>query len=128
MKGENMAVSFAMIFLSIFIAVAGQFFLKTGMTHVGRISSASIAAPIQTVMSIARVYQVWLGLLFYGLSALVWLVVLSRVDLSLAYPMVGFSYVLVLLISAILLKEHVGYLRWLGAFIICFGVFLISRT
>lgn len=128
LKGEGMAKSFALILLSISIAVAGQFFLKAGMNHVGRINSASLAAPLATATSVLKAYQVWLGLLMYALSAIVWIIVLSRVDLSLAYPMVGMSYVVVLLISAVFLKEHVTSIRWLGAVVICFGVYLISRS
>lgn len=128
MKGEGMAKSFALLFLSVSIAVGGQFFLKVGMDHVGRIGASSLAHPMQTISSVVRVYQVWVGLFLYATSALVWLVVLSRVDLSLAYPMVGISYVLVLIISSLLLKEHVVTLRWIGALVICFGVYLISRS
>jgi drug/metabolite transporter (DMT)-like permease len=72
--------------------------------------------------------MVWLGLFLYGLSAVFWMTVLSRVDLSFAYPMVGFSYVIVLLFSALLLGEQVSPLRWLGTLVIVLGIVLVTRT
>ncbi len=123
-----MTKSLILIFLSIAIAVAGQLCLKAGMERVGRISAASLSRPLETSARVVTTPLVVLGLFFYALSAVFWLVVLSRVDLSFAYPMVGLSYILVLLFSSIFLGEQVGFARWIGAVIICVGVALIAQT
>lgn len=120
--------SLVMILTSVLIAVGGQLCLKAGMTQAGRLSAASLSNPMETFFKVAGVPLVWIGLFLYGLSAIVWLVVLSRVDLSFAYPMVGFSYVVVLFLSAFMLGEQVSLLRWIGAVIICIGIALIART
>jgi drug/metabolite transporter (DMT)-like permease len=123
-----MLKSIALIIISIAIAAAGQLCLKAGMNEVGRITSEAFTSPFGTFVRVARVPMVWLGLFLYGLSAVSWMTVLSRVDLSFAYPMVGFSYVVVLLFSALLLGEQVSPLRWLGTLIIVAGIVLITRT
>ena len=71
---------------------------------------------------------VFLGFVCFGLSSLFWLVVLSRLPLSLVYPMVSFAYVLVALLSMFFFKESVTLVRWAGIFVIVAGVILISRS
>ena len=55
------------------------------------------------------------------------MIVLSTVDLSFAYPFLGVTYVMILLVSKFILKEDVNPLRWVGALIITAGVVVISR-
>ena len=64
----------------------------------------------------------------FGLSALVWLVVLSRASLSFAYPFAALTYVLILLFDTLALDEQVPALRWGGVAFIALGIFLVSRT
>ncbi len=120
--------SLAMILFSIILVVGGQFCLKLGMNEVGKFTSMSTSSVGRFAVGVVSNPMVILGLFLYGLSALVWLVVLSRVELSFAYPMLGLSYVLVLIISAIVLREDVNLIRWLGAATIVIGVVMISRS
>jgi drug/metabolite transporter (DMT)-like permease len=71
---------------------------------------------------------VWAGLALFGLSALVWLGVLSRTSLSFAYPFAALTYVLILLFDRFVLDEVVPPLRWAGVAFIAAGIFLVSRT
>ncbi len=123
-----MLKSLILILCSISLAVCGQFSMKVGMNQIGTISMKGLANLVQILFKMFLNPLVLLGLFLYFISAIFWLVVLSRVDLSFAYPMLGLSYVMVLIISSILLRENVTALRWLGTFVICFGVFLITRT
>jgi len=120
--------SLLLILVSVCLAVAGQILLKIGMTQVGVIGSSSIVNWRETLLKVIVVPQVWLGLSFYVFSAISWLIVLSRVDLSFAYPFVAVGYIAVLLISSIYLHENVPMLRWLGVIVICFGVILVARS
>lgn len=117
-----------LIILSVGLAVCGQISLKIGMTKVGEISVEHLARPLQTLIDVFSNLNVVLGLMLYVLAAGIWLVVLSRVDLSFAYPMMGLSYVLILVISHFFLGENVMPLRWLGALLIFAGVVLISAS
>jgi len=71
---------------------------------------------------------VWIGLAVFGISAVVWLLVLSQASLSFAYPFAALTYVLILLFDMFVLDETVPPLRWGGVGFIAIGIFLISRT
>jgi undecaprenyl phosphate-alpha-L-ara4N flippase subunit ArnE len=69
-----------------------------------------------------------LGLTFYVMGAAFWLMVLSKLDLSLAYPMLALTYVLIPLASQFILGEQVPALRWLGVGVIFVGVVIVAQT
>lgn len=120
--------SLALILLAILIAVSGQISLKYGVGQIGRIDGSALAQPLALLMKIAFNKWVVIGLGLYGIGAAVWIVVLSRVPLSFAYPMLGLSYVMVVLVSVLFLHEHVPVIRWAGVFLIVAGVALVGQT
>lgn len=121
-------ISLGLTIVSIVFAVAGQVTLKAAMTEIGRIGSAQVSNAADTVARAASEPRLWLGLFLFGISALFWLVVLSRVPLSVAYPFVGMSYVLVVLLSRFVLHENVPPLRWLGVFVVAAGIVIIGLS
>lgn len=126
-KKLNLLSSVLLILLSISIAVAGQLMLKIGIDRIGISGFGSMKALISLFSGIIRSPMVLTGLFLYFISAAIWLVILSTVDLSFAYPFIGFTYVMVLVLSKFILKEEVNPIRWAGAFIITVGVVVISR-
>jgi drug/metabolite transporter (DMT)-like permease len=68
------------------------------------------------------------GLFLYGLSALLWIVALSKVQLSLAYPMVSLGYVLVFGLSYWIFGETISLLRAAGLVTIVIGVLMIAKS
>ena len=120
--------SLLLIFFSISLAVSGQLLLKAGMNQIGPITGEDLRAGALTVTKVATNMQVISGLFLYFLSAAIWLVVLSRVDLSFAYPMLGSSYIGVLFASRSLFDEPVTAIRLGGAVLISLGVLLITRS
>jgi hypothetical protein len=70
----------------------------------------------------------WLALLAYGVSVLTWIVGLSRVPVSQAYPMLSLGYVLTALIAWQWLNEPISAMRWAGIGVIIVGVWLVSRS
>jgi len=123
----SLTKSILLILLSISIAVGGQIILKIGMNRIGSINVNSFQTLGKFFSEVIKSPLVWVGLLLYVLSAAIWLVVLSAVDLSFAYPFIGVTYVLVLILSKFILKEDINPLRWAGAAIITIGVVVISR-
>lgn len=115
-----------LLFLSVAFATAGQLVLKEAMERVGRIGTAQVNAAGDTIARVAAEPRLWLGLTLFGISAVFWLVVLSHVPLSLAYPVVGISYVLVVAFSRFIRHEQVPPLRWIGVVVIAFGISLIG--
>jgi multidrug transporter EmrE-like cation transporter len=119
--------NFSMILLCVLLGSAGQLLLKHGMAGVGRFT----ADPSQALGLFVRAFtnlSVVGGFLLYGLSSLIWIVILSRVPLSFAYPMISIGYVIVVVLSKVLFKEDVSAVRVAGTLVICAGVVLVSRS
>jgi drug/metabolite transporter (DMT)-like permease len=117
--------SLALITVAIVMAGAGQVSLKLGMSVVGRIGEGT--DPAETARRIVSSPLVLVGLVCYAVGAVVWLIVLSRVNLSLAYPLLALSYVVVTAAAQLFLGEQVSPLRWLGVVIVSLGVAIIVR-
>ncbi len=69
---------------------------------------------------------VWLGLILYGTSAVLWLWVLSRLDVSVAYPLVSLGFVVTLTLGVLWLGEPFSWLRVAGCTLIVVGVSLLA--
>jgi len=119
--------SLGLILLSVTSGVAGQLALKVGVTRAGA-AAVEAAGPISTLITAFRSPLVWLGLALYGLGALAWILVLTRLDLSLAYPFLALNFVLIAVVSRLVLGEAIPGLRWGGIVVICFGILLIARS
>ena len=116
------------IAVSILVGSFGQLLLKQGMTQIGPIEIKNIAEVPSLAWRVISMPPVILGLACYGLGTLVWLGVLSRLDLGLAYPLLALSYVLVPLLALVFLGEKMPMARWVGIGVIIFGVILVART
>jgi drug/metabolite transporter (DMT)-like permease len=126
-KKLSLVYSVLLILISILIAVGGQVLLKIGITRIGINNFNSLGAFGEFFSGIIKSPLVLTGLFLYVISAALWMIVLSTVDLSFAYPFLGVTYVMILLVSKFILKEDVNPLRWIGALIITAGVVVISR-
>ena len=119
----------ALILLSVGLAAVAQLTLKAGMNHVNdQLAPDTFSFSGSSLRVLVVQPLVWGGLFLFGLSALVWLVVLSRASLSFAYPFAATTYVLILLFAHFVLHEQVPVLRWSGVVFIAVGIFLVSRT
>lgn len=103
--------------------VAGQLVMKRAMAGMGPLSLRP-----DTALGLILDPLVLLGLAIYACGTFLWLIALSRVDLSYAYPFASLNYVLVLLSSWLILGEQPSIPRIVGVVIICCGVYAISRT
>ena len=115
-----------LILLSILCGVAGQTVIKIGVSQPGASEAAAGFLPLITM--ILRSPMVLLGLMLYGLGALAWIAVLSRLDLSVAYPFLALNFVLVTFSSQFFLGENVPGMRWIGVLVICGGILLVARS
>ncbi|WP_309645864.1 hypothetical protein [Phenylobacterium sp.] len=108
---------------SVLLSATAQVFLKIGSKQiefqsgvVGLATSALLAPPI------------WAGLLLYVASVGAWVFVLSKMDLSAAYPFVGLGFILTTALGVILLGEAVSVGRIVGTLLVVIGCFLVART
>ena len=68
------------------------------------------------------------GVICYGFSLIVWILGLSRVPVSIAYPMLSLGYVINAIAAYYLFGEGVSFMRWLGIGFIVLGVWLVARS
>ena len=122
-----MTKNLILILASIILGVCGQLAMKNGMMGV-KLSASSVAVLVNGFLRALMNPFVIGGIGLYAMSALIWLMVLSRVELSFAYPLVSIGYIAVVLLSRVLFHEHVTGVRIAGALVICAGVFLITRS
>ncbi|MBM3318326.1 MAG: EamA family transporter [Candidatus Eisenbacteria bacterium] len=120
-----MTTPLALVLVAVCFSVTGELFLKEGMARVGVVTLPALG---QAAARMVRTWQLFAGLGSIGVGAAFWLAALSRVDLSWAYPLLAIGYVLILLFSALILREQVSAVRWLGAALIIIGVILVSRS
>lgn len=117
----------ALILVSVAIAAAAQLTLKHGMDQVV-VSTGQVGFDGASLRAVATTPSVWLGLVLFGSSAVIWLVVLSRTTLSFAYPFASLTYVLILLADRFLLHQRVPPLRYAGVAFIVVGIVLVAQT
>jgi drug/metabolite transporter (DMT)-like permease len=118
-----------LILFSVTLAAVAQLALKHGMNLVNdELAPRTFSLNGPSLREVVGQPFVWSGLFLFGLSALVWLVVLSRASLSFAYPFAALTYVLILLFDQFVLDETVPPLRWAGVAFIGVGIILVSQT
>jgi multidrug transporter EmrE-like cation transporter len=130
-RATSSLISLALVIVSVSLATAGHLTLKQAMDRVGRIGTVQVNEPVKTIGRAAREPRLWVGLALFGISAVFWLVVLSRVPLSVAYPFAGLTYIVIVVLDRLLLDETVPALRFVGAAVVAIGIALIglsSRT
>ena len=118
--------NFFLIFCNVILSVIGQLLLKQGMNQVGKIEGHLSEIVIRVLHALSNPFVIG-GISVYGSTTLIWLVILSRVKLSVAYPMISLGYIFTILFSWLIFKENVPIHRVLGGFVICIGVYLVSK-
>lgn len=116
-----------LILFTVLTNAAAQIMLKTGMLSIGTFSlePASIAVAIQRTMVNPMVL---LGMFTFVISMSSHLLVLSRVDLSFAYPFLSLAYVVAALYAFFVFRENIDSARMIGIGLICAGTFFIARS
>ena len=117
--------TFILGLVSIMLLSAGQTSIKYGLNAIGGVN---LADGIMGLMKLFQTPWVIAGFFFYGVSAILWLDVLSKLDFSLAFPMVALTYVFTLLIGRFFFGETIGWERILGVALILTGVFFLIRS
>lgn len=126
-------VNVVLLVISIGLAVFGQLAMKAGMnnvTHGGDdpLKPEDLKHPVALLGRMLREGP-WAigGIVLYAVSALFWLIVLSRVPLSVAYPIVAVGYVVVVIYSRLVFREEVSWIAWVGLALIVIGVAITAQ-
>lgn len=119
-----MFLNISLIVFDILLAVSGQFLIKQGMNAIGSFSGVSLINFFSRVIISPYIIA---GFVLYFISSFVWFAVLSRVDLSVAYPCLSLGYILVIILGYFFLKEPITVFKVIGSLLICLGVFFIFK-
>src|SRR5690348_17127610 len=120
-------VSFLLVLTGVMLNAAAQLLLKAGVRHLGVIQ-LSPATILQAGMKLAFEPHILGGLTCYVISVVVWILALSRVQVSIAYPMLSLGYVVTAFIAWAFMGEAVNAMRMTGIAVIIVGVFLVARS
>ncbi|MET0204784.1 MAG: EamA family transporter [Casimicrobiaceae bacterium] len=119
--------AFAFLLTGVLLNAAAQLLLKAGTNVMGIITLTRDDWP-DTLMRMATQGYFVTGVIFYGVSLIVWILGLSRVPVSIAYPMLSLGYVINAVAAHYLFGEMVTVTRWLGIGFIILGVWLVARS
>jgi len=109
-----------LILISVSIGAIGQIAFKYGAMQM-------VENPGITLLDKIK-WPIVLGLSLYGISTILWILALKKVELSYAYPMVSLGYVFVFIASYFLFNEAVSWLRIGGAVLILAGIVLVAKS
>ena len=120
---------FLWILGGVLLNAVAQLLLKAGAASAGAINmSAGGAALWRTAFGLAQHPAVLGGLACYVVSVVLWIVALSRVEVSIAYPMLSIGYIVNAALAWWLFGEDVNAQRWLGIGVIILGVLLVAHS
>jgi drug/metabolite transporter (DMT)-like permease len=118
---------FSVLFCGVLLNALAQLGLKAA-TRVSGPLIAGEAGVWQRGLQLLSVPPLWYALVAYGLSVIVWLVGLSRVPVSQAYPLLSLGYVINIGLAWWLLGEVPNLQRVAGIGVIVVGVILVARS
>ncbi|MBT4109768.1 MAG: EamA family transporter [Pelagibacterales bacterium] len=119
-----MLSNFIFIISSVLLNAFAQILLKAGMKQFGNIDLKNNI--MNTCISIAFNPYIISGFIAYGVSILLWLWVLSKVDVSLAYPFQALGYIVVTILAWIIFQENISYIRIIALIFITIGLIILA--
>lgn len=108
---------------SVLASVVGQFLLKAGALKLGKVTGDNW---LSHVLSMATTWELAAGMTAYGLGAIAYILLLTRVKLSVAAPSVSLIYVFAVLIGVLAYGEALPIARAIGVALIMAGVVLVA--
>jgi multidrug transporter EmrE-like cation transporter len=119
-------VSFTLIMIGVMLNAASQILLKAGTNAIGHFEfSAANILPIG--WKLVTEWHILMALTFYVISVVIWILALSRVQVSIAYPMISLGYVVGAVAAWWLFDEALNPAKLVGIGVIILGVVIISR-
>jgi predicted N-acyltransferase/multidrug transporter EmrE-like cation transporter len=118
---------FTLIFFADLAEAAADLFFKKGTSATG-ITNVTLHNLAPFTEHLLTSPLLWIGIAFYFVNFLFWITALSKVDLSVAFPIGSTTYVIVPLLAMIFLGERVIWSQWLGIILIIVGIFFVSQS
>ncbi len=109
---------------TVIFTVIGQLFLKLGANQLAEVGIKSLWELLWYIMTNLNLI---IGLGSYGTAAISYILLLSKVNISVAAPVLSLTYVVAILLGYFFFQETIGSTRILGSILICLGVYLIIQ-
>lgn len=118
--------SFSLIILGVTLNTVAQLCLKQGMTVIGKVS-LEMSGLLDLILKTFTSPFIFCGMVCYIASFAVWLIVLSRVEVSMAYPMLSLGYIVTAVFGYYFWGESMEMYKIMGIFLICIGVGMMFK-
>jgi multidrug transporter EmrE-like cation transporter len=126
--GHSMTwAAFTLVMTGVLLNAIAQLALKASVSDTG-IINLDVPSLLASAGSLATNLWLWLGLICYAVSVVVWILALSRVDVSIAYPMLSVGYILNAVAASYLFDEPLGIGKVVGIGVIILGVYILARS
>ena len=128
MSTSKFLLSWGMVLAYIVFNSVGALIIKYKINEMGTIQLSSFRFVIKYFYELIKSPLIICGIFSIFISAFVWMVALSRLQISIAYPVaVGLNFIVVVTVALIFFKEHLSVEKIIGIVLIFISVFLISR-
>ncbi len=117
--------SFVLILIGVLLNAGAQLFLKKGSAILTELDGFSLVDKVFKTLTNISILS---GLTLYVFSVGLWIIALSRVSVSIAYPMLSIGYVVNLFAASVLFNEPIGLNKAIGVLIIVIGVIVLARS
>lgn len=118
---------FSLIVLNDIVDTIAQLVMKKGLVATG-FNNITLANITEFIANGASSFLLWAGIFIYALNFFIWIVILYKIDLSIAMPVGSTSYIFVPIAAIIFLNEEVSPIRWVGIMCIILGIHFVSRS
>ncbi len=126
-KGHLTLKVFALLILNDFLDALAQLWMKQGLDGIG-IVSVNFQNLAEFSVRCLSSWYIWAGILVYVISFVLWLIIIYRIDLSIALPVGSTVYIFIPIMAMVFLHERVSPLRWLGIAFIILGIHFVSQS
>ena len=126
--GHSMTwAAFGLVMTGVLLNAIAQLALKASVSETG-IINLDMQSLFSSAGTLASNLWLWLGLICYAISVVVWILALSRVDVSIAYPMLSIGYIVNAIAASQLFNEPMGIGKVIGIGVIMLGVYILARS
>jgi len=115
-----------LILICVVIGGFGQVYMKLGVTKLGGVELKDLIS--KRLVSIIFDKYVFIGIILYTITTLLWFVILSKADLSFVYPLAALGYIVTALLAKFYFHEEITLLRWFGILLIIGGAYLVIKS
>ena len=127
MVEKNRLSSISLVLGCVILNAIAQLLLKHGMNQIGTLSFHFHELLVDALAIITNIFII-LGIVSYAISVVGWLFVLSRIAVSIAYPMTSVGYIMCAILAYYLMGEPLPPIHLLGIFVILFGTYIVSTS